>query len=406
MTENLTPEQAQALWDAGGFLVLTDLPEGSEFGIDGTCHVVRRFSGIKFVPPGLHLMSWSVPTSSSSSSPEQTVAGPSTIPIRHGLFREFRPRERVVLRYDAQSESVSFGAAHTESSLISDDHLRTLDREMAPYPFEGLEKWKAQITEITPDVLTMVLGDGRIDGLIGADGEEEDKELKHVASDLAKIRLDDIDGHRIMKFPKFSLRRSWRDGAVGEEVTKYAKDKSWLLGSVIKDQMDNEPSRLLANLQLAFVILLHLSSYSALLVYKRFLTLLCQSSSFLSSPPEYLPASLSSSKTIRRISLSLLHTLAAQLDALPEGSFETELPELDSFFLEQIESLRKNLGTAMWGSSGWKEADREIIKAGWNKLRDTAWNKWRWDIDELGHIVEEDDGEEEEGEYAPIVVET
>lgn len=34
--DNLTPDQAQALWDAGGFLILTDLPEGSEFGIDGT----------------------------------------------------------------------------------------------------------------------------------------------------------------------------------------------------------------------------------------------------------------------------------------------------------------------------------------------------------------------------------
>jgi hypothetical protein len=34
--DSLTPDQAQALWDAGGFLILSDLPEGSEFGIDGT----------------------------------------------------------------------------------------------------------------------------------------------------------------------------------------------------------------------------------------------------------------------------------------------------------------------------------------------------------------------------------
>ena len=34
--DSLTPEQAQALWDAGCFLILSDLPEGSEFGIDGT----------------------------------------------------------------------------------------------------------------------------------------------------------------------------------------------------------------------------------------------------------------------------------------------------------------------------------------------------------------------------------
>ena len=34
--DKVTPDQAQALWAAGGFIVLSDLPEGSEFGIDGT----------------------------------------------------------------------------------------------------------------------------------------------------------------------------------------------------------------------------------------------------------------------------------------------------------------------------------------------------------------------------------
>jgi A1 cistron-splicing factor AAR2 len=32
---SLTPDQAQALWKAGGFVVIADLPEGSEYGIDG-----------------------------------------------------------------------------------------------------------------------------------------------------------------------------------------------------------------------------------------------------------------------------------------------------------------------------------------------------------------------------------
>jgi hypothetical protein len=33
---DLTPAQAKALFDAGGFLIISDLPEGSEFSIDGT----------------------------------------------------------------------------------------------------------------------------------------------------------------------------------------------------------------------------------------------------------------------------------------------------------------------------------------------------------------------------------
>lgn len=35
-TMSLTPEQARALWDAGGFALIQGLPRGSEVGIDGT----------------------------------------------------------------------------------------------------------------------------------------------------------------------------------------------------------------------------------------------------------------------------------------------------------------------------------------------------------------------------------
>jgi hypothetical protein len=34
--QDLTLEQAQTLWKAGGFIVLPGLPEGSEYGLDGT----------------------------------------------------------------------------------------------------------------------------------------------------------------------------------------------------------------------------------------------------------------------------------------------------------------------------------------------------------------------------------
>jgi hypothetical protein len=36
ITMSLTPDQARALWQAGGFALLQGLPEGSETGMDGT----------------------------------------------------------------------------------------------------------------------------------------------------------------------------------------------------------------------------------------------------------------------------------------------------------------------------------------------------------------------------------
>lgn len=105
--------------------------------------------------------------------------------------------------------------------VISDDHLKTLDQELAAYPFDGLERWKALSSHVDQDVLDEVLGtNGRVDGMTQADGEmDEVGELP--------------DGERMMKFPVFNLKRSWREGAVGEEITRYSLDKSWLLGDVI-----------------------------------------------------------------------------------------------------------------------------------------------------------------------------
>ncbi|WVQ80792.1 hypothetical protein IAT38_002897 [Cryptococcus sp. DSM 104549] len=413
--ENLTPQQAQALWEAGGFFVLADLPEGSEFGMDGTFHTVRRFSGIKFLPPGIHLAAWSPPP---FTSPASASAGPAAIPIRHALLREFKPRERVVLKYDVETESVPLEDASVvagKDEVISDENLKTLDKEMAPYPFEGLERWKSLITEITPDILRQVLVDGRVDGLMDVEGEEEDSEIRDMRAELDEIRKRSEfqnAGQRMLRFVRFNLKRSWNEGAVGEEVTRYSKDKSWLLGATVNEQLGHDPLRLIAHFQLAFILLLHLSSYSALLVYKRILALLCQSPSFLSTPYDYLtppPSSPNASidATARSAYQALLRTLAAQLDAIPDGTFNTELPEMDAFYLDQIESLRKNLTGAMWGKEGtaWKEAERQEMKGLWGKLRDTAWRKWKWDVDELGHVVDDEEDEDEEGEYAPMVVE-
>ncbi|RZM24949.1 MAG: hypothetical protein EOO88_21090, partial [Pedobacter sp.] len=95
-------------------LIITSLPEGSEYGIDGTYvhpspsrkprltnlqrtpryHLTRRFSGSKLIPPGLHSITLCPPAD-------------SNIPFRTGYIRYFKPRERVLLRYDTTTENVT-----------------------------------------------------------------------------------------------------------------------------------------------------------------------------------------------------------------------------------------------------------------------------------------------------------
>ncbi|WVF71280.1 hypothetical protein IAT40_006083 [Kwoniella sp. CBS 6097] len=453
--DSLTPDQARALWEAGGFLVITDLPEASEFGIDGTFHIVRRFSGIKFVPPGLHLITWSSTSSpSSSSSPADSIsmAGPSNVPIRHALLRHFKPKQRVVLRFDKSTESVSEHDVHADGqsgSVISDDHLRTLDKEMAPYPFTGLEGWKSLTGYITPDILESVIGEnGLVDGMTSVEGEEDDSDSKEMQNEMSTLssssnqtlrqaqgrgRGQDSAGAgagKKMRFVRFGLKRSWRDGAIGEEVTRFSRDKSWLLGDVVANQLGGDLDKLLGQLQLSFILLLHLSSYSALLVYKRLLTLICQSPSFISDPSSYLstsssviPSSSSSAKSqsqsqsqspvkrVKKMYTALLGVLDKQIEAIPNGSFDTELPELDAFFQDQIESLRSNISAAV-GSSGsvgheeWNEVEKDGIRSAWKELENSA-KKWGWEIGSLDlskGADEDSEDEEEEGEYAPVIV--
>jgi A1 cistron-splicing factor AAR2 len=163
----------------------------------------------------------------------------------------------------------------------------------------------------------------------------------------------------------------------------------------------------LGYLQLAFVLLLHLSSYSSLTMYQRLLTLFTRSHSLLANPQTYIPNA--TPNTIRKAYTSLLHTLAIQLGALPKNAFDMELPEMDLFYLEEIEQLRTGL-SSLCGSSG-KEGEK--LGQAWQALK-TAAKGWGWDIGDLksasgqsGDEPASDEAEsEEEGEYAPQIVET
>ncbi|WVR06940.1 hypothetical protein IAU60_003976 [Kwoniella sp. DSM 27419] len=414
----LTPQQAQALWAAGGFVILTGLPEGSEFGIDGTYHIVRRFSGIKFLPPGLHLVAWStsspqVPTTASR------VHASGLESVRCGLLRYTGSKERVVLQYDARAEMTSSGGGagagggDGAESVVSDDHLRGLDKEMAPYPFEGHERWKSLTSEISRAVLEQVVPTGRVDGMTTVQGEMEDtdsRELRKELEQLAQGREGQAGpGEQDqMRFARFNLRRSWREGAVGEEITRYSRDKSWLLGDVVTGQLGGDLDNLLAQLQLAFVLLLHLSSFSALLVYKRLLALLCQSSSFLLDPSTYM-SKPTLTQEVAIAYVKLVNILSFQIQAIPGGTFDTELPEMDAFYLDQIEALQRNLAAAGFRSSTGTSCSDEQggLNQAWIALQSAA-DKWGWDIGGLApgsNAPESEDEEEEEGEYAPMVVE-
>lgn len=205
--------------------------------------MTRKFSGIKFLPPGLHLITVSPPGSSSVG--EQLNIGPSTLPIRSGILRFTSPREHLVLRYDREHEELVCENADGSTTVISDDRLKSLDSELAGYPFDKLVEWKSLVNHISPDILRHVLGpSSAVDGLKAVEGEEEDdkspaavsrsKERQAMGEGIGSTEV--VQGERL-SFVRFKLKRSWREGAVGAEVTRYSRDKSWLLGHVVTTQL-------------------------------------------------------------------------------------------------------------------------------------------------------------------------
>jgi hypothetical protein len=135
------------------------------------------------------------------------------------------------MRYDPRTEGIEY-----VDGLITDDRLKGLDKELAAYPFEGLGVWRSLVTRVTEGVLEKVMAErkeGRLDGMTGIRGvEEEDVRLN--------TRSGKLETEGKLVFPVVDAKRSWRDGAVGQEVTKYSKDKSWLLGDIVKNEGDGK----------------------------------------------------------------------------------------------------------------------------------------------------------------------
>lgn len=170
-----------------------------------------------------------------------------------------------------------------------------------------------------------------------------------------------------------------------------------------------DPLTLLGHLQLAFILLLHLSSPSCLIVYKRLLSLLYRSANIHVHPLEHLSAPRHAG--LRALYISLIATLAAQMQVLPDGVFDTELPELDVWYNEELEALRGNISRAMGEADGlWADGEaRKELRAGWEEMKSVARRKFGWEIGELQSLAQLFDGvgeedEDEDGEYAPIVV--
>jgi A1 cistron-splicing factor AAR2 len=179
-------------------------------------------------------------------------------------------------------------------------------------------------------------------------------------------------------------------------------------------------NELLAQMQLAFILVTQLHNFSALEAYKRYISLMCRSSSTL------LPEStgLSPSEGLPLVASFLSQVLLPHLERVRQEFFEEDLPDLDVFLLEELSVLRLALRAAQrhYESASDKTSFAQAREA-WYNLRQAVDTRFGWKLgglesDEAAsaqkggklhyNLLSQPDEEDEyveEGEDAPVVVE-
>lgn len=303
------------------------------------------FQGFKLLPPGLHLFVVSAaPTST------QNLAG--GVGVRHGLLRFFSAGETVVRGWDNAHEEFARAAGDDQRApkrrrtaigssdeagpgtvVVSSASLRSLDQHLAAYP-PGLDaQWKALTSFVSRATLARVVGldaegNAVTNAVVGSTADEEELKAAGGRQTWGKVReedtrteLDDGDEDDVetLAFVRVDLKRSWPPGAVGQDLTRWSQDKSWLLSSVVAGQLEggalacSSPARcpppprvltyyprpadiqeLLAEFQLSFVLFTLLHNFSSLAAYKALFALVARSSTVL-LPPSARPSTESPS---------------------------------------------------------------------------------------------------------------
>jgi len=224
----LTPEAAEYHYENGAFIVVSDLPEGSQVGIDGEEKVAGHFMGYKMIPSGLHLF-----THSSPSRPD----APTAMPVRHGLLRVLRSRQTLVLKYSAEEEELLPNLSDAQTgeeieTVLERTHLKTLDAKLGVYPLYRTKMWQGLTGAVTTGDIERLVGKaGKLDSLMDSPADDE------VAKGQPQVIT--TEGTVSLAFVPFDLKRSWAADAVGTEVTRYSRDKTWLLRDVVNRCFDS-----------------------------------------------------------------------------------------------------------------------------------------------------------------------
>ncbi|KAI9786156.1 MAG: hypothetical protein M1839_007566 [Geoglossum umbratile] len=383
-------------------ILLLDLPSGALCGMDLLSFTTSpRFHGIKTIPKGFHFIYTSATTSLS---------------VRHGLWinpdtSSTGPGETLIKKWDVNREELLDEKDESEQ-LRWKANIGGLWHEcLTPYrqfvdgdgagvmtPAEEASKlWAPLVDCITPSLL------GRITG-----GSWNDWTLS--TSSAMKQDMEEIPGltyggairrEKELGFLPINLKQTWREGAIGRERTEAAKDRSWALGDIVANYCSwGEEKEIVGEMQFSFLMVVTLGNFSCLEQWKRVLNLVftCQTAV----------------KNREDLYVRILRVLRLQLQRCNDvegGMFELS-DEGGVMLVQLLKGFRRGLEDSYGQERSEVRDEYDLLEAyvkrefGW-ELNDSFVRRGVLELED-GEQVEmelnELEGEDERGEYAPLVV--
>ncbi|ORX99538.1 A1 cistron-splicing factor [Clohesyomyces aquaticus] len=388
-------------------VLLLDLPRSALGGIDLLSFTTApRFHGIKNLPPGLHFV---------------FAATDASMAVRHGAWFYVSPSigapQVFIKKWDRSKEELVAETAQPEVMRWRANLGGIWNEGLTPYRqtvpqssgaedgdvFEESLDWSQLTSRITQSLLSRITGlDPDHWSLNSASSSVQD--LEYIPGlDMSKSV---IQAEKELRFLPIDLKRTWREGATGEELSAAAQDRSWALGELIEKHCSgyNERAReweVVGELQFTFLMVLTLNNNSCLEQWKRILGLLFTSRQAVKERTHLFLEAL---KILR---LQIGHSAdmeAGMFDINEDGGgflkpllrkFRRSLDESNGQWKTNVLGELDELQDYLKEEFGW-EFDENFVKRGMLELEDGE----RVEMDVNG--VDEDEGT---GEYAPTVVE-
>ena len=366
----MNPDNARQLFESGGILLVLNAPQEMEFAIDMySWQIGPQFQGIKMIPPGIHLCSY-------------TERDRSTKDLSHRqsfLFDVRQPNQMFIVIRWSSTESL-----FERQMLTSDEYEQRrnqrydLDRYLGQYPLDTYRQWLALANHLRCEWNEKILPpNGHICSvnIFHSNSEKRDtNEQMNVPKNLteAEARLPQMILDKDYAF-RFTIIERKKSSQLGSALTEEKLDRTSEMEKIINERFDGNISGILCELQLSFIIFLLGQCYEGFEQWKSLLSLIC-----------------SSQRAFRRWSMfyiDFLKTLYFQLKHFASDSptgehFFVDIDQQENYIYKSLENLFLNIQHWKIDDDQMENDQREKLIDRCEKMKEFLHETYQWTFDD------------------------